>query len=527
MPIYSLLSSLIIDTTFSWVRMFIALFFSILISLAVGIYAATNRRAERIIIPILDIFQTLPILAFFPFVIYVFVALLPGFIGINSAVIFLIITSMVWNIAFGVYESIKTLPNEFMELSRLYHISAIEKLRKIFIPAAMPRVIEQSVLSWSIGLFYLVTSEIFSIGNAAYAVKHGIGVAITNLALSGNFAGYIIALAIFIVFVVLTRLLFFAPLERRINVYTKGGFAKTREQHRLREHHRRFFAVGMPKIHISLRIRLGRKHMHISKAREYAEIGSFRKSRPKYVTAAVAFAAIAIIVALLFYAFGAKLLAYESEVLVALAASIARVWLSFAIILLIAVPLSIYIVFMSKHPGSYLLGMQILASIPATVLLPPIAILLSKQAFHGELVAFFVFVLSGVWYVIFSVIASTRTMPQNIFEVKRIFQIKGINAFKSIYAKAIIPGLITGAVTGIAAEWNASIVAEYFTSTAIGNGAVISSVGIGIGKLLDLSLDSGNMLLMLLALANLTVMILLVNRFVWRRLYNNVAKIYG
>ncbi|MEM4089081.1 MAG: hypothetical protein QW528_03970, partial [Candidatus Micrarchaeaceae archaeon] len=84
-----------------------------------------------------------------------------------------------------------------------------------------------------------------------------------------------------------------------------------------------------------------------------------------------------------------------------------------------------------------------------------------------------------------------------------------------------------GAVTGIAAEWNASIVAEYFTSTAIGNGAVISSVGIGIGKLLDLSLDSGNMLLMLLALANLTVMILLVNRFVWRRLYNNVAKIYG
>ncbi|MEM3291095.1 MAG: ABC transporter permease subunit, partial [Candidatus Micrarchaeaceae archaeon] len=243
MLVYSLLANLLVDTTFSWVRMFIALFFSILISLGVGIYAALNRKAERVIIPVLDIFQTLPILAFFPFVIYVFVALLPGFIGINVAVIFLIITSMVWNIAFGVYESIKTLPKEFMELAMLYHMGVIEKLRKIFIPAAMPRVIEQSVLSWSIGLFYLVTSEIFSTGRATYAVKYGIGVAITNLALSGNFVGYAIALGVFIAFVILTRFLFFAPLERKVNVYVKGGFAKTKEQYRLREHHRRFFIM--------------------------------------------------------------------------------------------------------------------------------------------------------------------------------------------------------------------------------------------------------------------------------------------
>ena len=87
--------------------MLIALFLSIVISLFVGIYAATNKTAERIIIPIWDIFQTLPILAFFPFVIFVVVATLPGYIGINAAVIFLIVTSMIWNITFGVYESVK------------------------------------------------------------------------------------------------------------------------------------------------------------------------------------------------------------------------------------------------------------------------------------------------------------------------------------------------------------------------------------------------------------------------------------
>ncbi|MGC8676132.1 MAG: ABC transporter permease subunit [Candidatus Micrarchaeia archaeon] len=525
MPIYGLLASLLVDATFSWARMFVALFFSIIISLAVGIEAARSKRAEKIIIPVLDIFQTLPILAFFPFVIYIFVAILPGFIGINAAVIFLIITSMVWNIAFGAYESIKTLPNEFSELASLYHMSLLERLKKIFVPAAMPRVVEQSVLSWSIGLFYLVTSEIFSIGNKAYAVKHGIGVALTSLAISGNFYGYALALAVFVVFVVLTRFLFFAPLEKKFTAHAGGGFAKTREQQRLSERHRKFLKMRMHMLRLGLQLRLSGAHAHIERAPQYAEAGIAQKGSVLHKV----YGAIAIVLAvvLLVYAFGTKIFVYEGQVLISLAASMARVWLSFAVILLIAVPLSIYMVFMSKHQSHYLLGMQILASIPATVLLPPVAIMLSKEPAHGELVAFFVFILSGIWYVIFSIIASTRTMPQSIMEVKKVFQVKGKNAFRSIYLKAIIPGLITGAVTGIAAEWNASIVAEYFTSTAIGNGAVISSVSTGIGKLLDLSLDSGNLLLMLLALANLTIMIILVNRFVWKRLYDKVAKTYG
>jgi len=113
-----------------------------------------------------------------------------------------------------------------------------------------------------------------------------------------------------------------------------------------------------------------------------------------------------------------------------------------------------------------------------------------------------------------------------LFELKKLFEVKGIKAWKKIYIYAILPGLITGAVTGIAAEWNASIVAEYFTTTAIGNGQVITSVGIGIGKLLDISLSNGDMTLMLLGLINLTIMIILVNRFVWKRFYDKVENVY-
>ena len=220
--VFGLVLNLIIDTSYSWIRMFLALGISVVIAFAIGIYMALSRTAERYLMPIIDILQTVPILAFFPFAIYIIVGLLPGVIGINLAVIFLIITSMLWNIIFGVYESIKTLPEEFNELSKLYNMGFLQKIKKIFIPASLPRVVEQSMLSWSIGLFYLVSSEIFSTGNAEYSVKHGIGVAVTELAASGNTYGYIIALIIFLIFVIATRFLFFGPLESYVNKHRKG-----------------------------------------------------------------------------------------------------------------------------------------------------------------------------------------------------------------------------------------------------------------------------------------------------------------
>ena len=119
------------------------------------------------------------------------------------------------------------------------------------------------------------------------------------------------------------------------------------------------------------------------------------------------------------------------------------------------------------------------------------------------------------------------TYPE-IMEVKKVFGVEKWKAWKNIYIKALLPGLVTGSVTAIAAEWNASIVAEYFTTTGIGGSGsgVISSVGIGMGKFLDLSLASGNFEMMLLGLLNLTAMILLINTFIWKRVYKRVSDVY-
>ncbi len=522
MDLLSLLLMLVVDTSASWLRMFAALFISVFISIFVGIYAATNQRAEKIILPVVDVLQTIPILAFFPFAIFVFVFILPGFIGINAAVIFLIITSMLWNIIFGVYESVKTIPKEFVELADIYHFDFWSRLRRIYVPASAPRIIEQSILSWAIGLFYLVTSEIFSTGNANYHVAYGIGSALPGL--SGT--SYLIAIGVFVCFVVATRFLFFKPLEdystRHMRGQSNGSAVLPKYEKRVLDwigsripRNRAVFDAGGFSVEHVKRV----PHRKVVAAQKAAADMSVY-----YKAAGVVAAAIIIYVIIS----DKTLFGYEMMVIPALAASFARVWVAFAVILAIAVPVCVYLVFMSKKTSKYMLLFQVLASIPATILLPLLAKALSPgSANGGEYVAFVIFFLSGIWYVIFGVMASTRTLPDNIFEVKKVFGVKGKNAWRNIYLKAILPGLITGAITGIAAEWNASIVAEYFTSAGVSGSQVVSSVGTGIGRLLDTAIASGGLWLMAVALLNLVVMIILINTFVWKRYYRSIAKVYS
>ncbi|MDE1856467.1 MAG: ABC transporter permease subunit [Candidatus Micrarchaeota archaeon] len=530
MDFASLILTLVLSTSASWARMFIALFLSILVSLGIGIYAARSEVGGRIILPILDIFQTLPILAFFPFVIFIFVGVLPGFIGINAAVIFLIVTSMMWNISFGVYESIKALPAEFDEVSKLYGMSTFERLTKIYLPAAMPRVVEQSVLSWAIGLFYLVTSEIFSTGSAVYQVKYGIGSQLTQLALGGNTEGYVLGLAVFILFVVATRFLFFAPLERYVTRYNaetqRVEEPKFSDRVKSSILHNRLIRV--PHIVIKMRHKAGsvarRSIDSINIHNGPGRMSAVESSIKRHATLIAVVAILAVIAAVFLQN---NLISYEAEALAALAISFARVWITFAMILLVSVPLCIYLVFKAKNSNSYLLFFQVLASIPATILMPIIVEALKGYPMHNEAIAIAVFFLSGIWYVVFSIIASTKTLPASVFEVKKLFFVNGHNAFKNIYMKAIFPGLVTGAVTAIAAEWNASIVAEYFTSNAASGGTVLSAVQYGMGKLLDTALSANNLVLMFVALLNLVAMILIINSLVWKRLYNKISVIYS
>lgn len=523
LTILLLIEAIATDAIFSWARMFIALFICIFISFIVGVYAATSSRIEKIIIPVVDILQTLPILTFFPVVLFLFVSTIPGELGINISVIFLIITSMLWNILFGVYEAVNALPKEYIELADLYNLGIFRRFRKIFIPASMPRVVEQSILSWSIGLFYLVTSEIFFVGSNSNAlmVSRGIGidfVRYANLSIPGNLIGYMVSVGIFIIFVIGTRLLFFKPFEDYVTRYNSPVAQKQPRMRVLYERVRPIFyrLTTTPVSRISMTfVRKSsqpvKTKMPVKEAKRRAAYG---KILGYSILGVLIFSAVYLLLNNAYYRFN------EQMVIVALGGTFLRVWFAFFVCLAIAIPLCVYLLFISKHGPRYILLFQIIASIPATILLPVIVTALKGYPNGGELVAFLVFLLSGIWYVVFSTMYIGRSLPGNIMEVKKIFGVRGANAWKNIYLKAMLPGLVTGSVTAIAAEWNASIVAEYF------NGLTRVSQGTGIGLLLNNLLSSSNLQIMFLAIINLVVMILIVNTFVWKRLYKKVSMVY-
>jgi NitT/TauT family transport system permease protein len=374
-----LIFSVFVDTAYSWTRMFIALFVSIIIGLFTGIAIARSKILNKIFMPVIDVLQTLPILAFFPFAVYLFVFYIPGSIGINAAVIFLIITSMLWNIIFGAYQAIVALPQEYIDLSKIYDLNLYQRLKKIFIPAALPRISEQMSLSWAIGLFYLVTSEIFSVGTKDYAVKHGIGVEFVHAAATGNVTLYIYSIVIFVLFVIATRLLFFENFEKMANRFYLKSYKK-------RKLERVIFKSNLNKNFITL---TGRIKNTLYKNRVKKTIKHVSYAIFAFVSAYIIYKLVLIVNFSMLY----KLAGYEEYSLLSLAFSFIRVWGAFLAILAVSVPLSVYVVFLSKRTKSYMLTFQIIASIPATILLPAIAYIVYG---NSELLAFIIYFLSGL-----------------------------------------------------------------------------------------------------------------------------------
>ncbi len=533
----SLIATLIVDIAASWARMFAALILSILFSIYIGIKAATNPKLEKIILPSLDILQTIPILGFFPIVIYLVVLALPGFWGVNAAVVFLIFTSMVWNISFGVYEAVKSIPQEIIELAKLNHFNGFKLYSTIYIPASLPRIAYQSVISWSVGLFYLVTSEIFATGTSQFQVGHGIGVAISQLAASSNTGAYILALVLFIIAVILTRIFFLQPLS----VFAERHSFKE-ETTRKRSRILNFYSYVYLKLHrITYPFILLIKYSKLfisGGSKGYAFVGkSVRRyiispaERIRISNTLTIFLIIVGVLAIVLDATAIGITQYLPQVLVALGYSFIRVWGTYLICAAIAVPLGVYIGLSNKLFEPALSSLQVISAIPATILLPAIVAILIAAPFAGEAVAFVVIFLAMIWYILFSVISGVRTIPAQMFELKKMLGLSEAQAWKNIYLPAILPSFITGSITAIGGAWNSLIVAEYFTVTSGANSVVLTQVGSGIGKLIDFSVAppapmQANLYLTIMAIAAMVIMVVAINRFFWQRIYNRITTKY-
>jgi NitT/TauT family transport system permease protein len=504
--------------------MILALGLSIVFALFVGILAARNRRAESVILPLLDIFQSIPVLGFFPFVIAAVYGAFPDFVGANLAVIILIFTSMSWNIAFGVYEAVKAIPQDYIDLLDVSRAGPWERVKSLYIPASMSRIAYNTQISWAVGLFFLVASEIISLGTKNVPIQYGIGVAVESF--TGppfEFGNYALLVAGIIVAVVAWRFLFlreFALWSERFKM-----MEEPRETHKdpIMRAYSWINSRGVSKLFL---LTQGRGVTRFTSA-----ISRFGRGL-KYALAI--FGGVLLLLILTAAAssgplqlgalpsFG-SIASTEATVLVALAYSFVRVWYVVAICVGIGLPMGVVISLNFKLYDTVSPLLEVISSIPAPILLPLI-VLIPLVGTNPEAVAGIVIFLSVFWYIVFNVMAGVRTLPADMKDLPRAFKVGRAASWRDVYVPSALTALVTGAITAVGGAWNALIIAEYFQPDP--TKPAITQVGIGIGKTITVATEQGNLELLFLAVVSMTVLIVVFNLTVWRRLYHRVTKKY-
>jgi NitT/TauT family transport system permease protein len=514
-----------VDLLYSFLRMCAAYAASLGFALAYGYYAATRHEGERIMIPVLDILQSIPILGFFPIAIVALAALTPGsWIGPNIASVFLIFTSMAWNMVFGVYESLKTLPIELREASESFGARGRQRFRQVLFPACVNRLVYNSVLSWTAGWFFLVEAEIFTTNGSALP---GIGSYLDFSAQAGNGTAFLTGLVLLVILIALLDFGLWRPLGKIAERYRydqspsgEGDLVVTRESNtrfrRAASYITRGVRSGVTRVSTPL-VQLAAIPFRSTRSRRE------KKSPVLYYTilggilVGVWLMLIAIIVAI-FEVFSAPLVpSVRDQILqlpLAMGASTIRVVVAFAFCLAIALPLSIAI---ARRPRASRYGLpivEVVASFPATALFPVIVFQLLPYI-SPEGASILMLMTGMMWYLFFNLLSGIRSLPPDLEEAARSFGMRG----RAFYRKVLIPGvftaLITGSITAFGGGWNTLIVAEYLRLSPTQQFHVL-----GVGSALDIGYSEPNGLpLMVAALLTLVFSVIAINELIWKPLY--------
>lgn len=501
---------------YSWLRMTIALVISILFSIAVGIAAATSKTFEKIIIPILDILQSIPILGFFPIALYGFIALHP-LLGPEIAAIFLIFTSQVWNISFGVYEAVKVIPAETLEVVSFLRFNLVEKIRHLYIHASFPKIVANLPSSWANGLYFLVACEIITIGETEYRL-FGIGSITTQFITSGMILESIVALCLVLFFVVLMNLLVFIPMIRISMKYRFEAYA-TEVPHA-------WFERVVKPFTIPIRIITYRPRFpeHRKLGAELRNILALITRHKRFVKSLIAFIILAIlvftvrledIVAFSYLVFSGFSRLGIVEPLTMLGYSLARVFTVTLIILGWTIPVSI-ILYENRTVEKILLPIfQGVASFPATLLIPFIMDFTVKTGLMKEIGSLIIILLGTTWYMLFSLRGALSLIPSEEEELFKMLRIKGLKKLWYLYLPRMTPSMITGCIITVGGGWNTLVIAE----RTILDHFVWEVENPGIGKNMSIATSTGDIELLIATTIWMATFIVLINRLIWRRIY--------
>jgi NitT/TauT family transport system permease protein len=513
------ISALPLYAFYSITRIGIAYLLSLVFAIAYGYIAAYNPRIEPWMVAVLDILQSIPVLSFLPPVVLFMVVLIPGHqLGIEMAVILLIFTGQVWNLAFSFYSSLKSIPREMVEASRIYRYSAWQRFWQLEMPYAAIGLVWNSIVSVAGGWFALIACEISPFANYTYQLP-GIGSYLQVATNTGDYRALTFGIVTVILIVVATDQLVWRPL---IAWSDKFKFEQVESTDRVRSPilallRRSSLLSSLPsRVWTSIEEPIYRRLSRTEQCRVVHPVDEEKSTQRSVwfyllavaVAGVVGWGALQAVVMLRTISWPDLKLLFEGA-----AATFARVNAALLISAAWTVPVGVAIGLNPRLSRIVQPTAQVLASIPATAFFPIILIGLVKIGGGLGIGSIALMLLGTQWYILFNVIAGAMSIPSDLREVTSLYHFTRWQRWTKLILPGIFPYLITGMVTASGGAWNASVYAEYShlkdsTLQTIGLGAEISS-----------ATDSGRFPIILLATIMISLMVVTMNRLVWRRLY--------
>eukprot|EP01037_Dinobryon_pediforme_P015731 gene15731-15884_t len=498
-------------------RMFAALFFSFIFTFCYATLAAKSRRAELVLIPLLDVLQSVPVLGFLSFTVTFFLGLFPdSVLGAECAAVFAIFTSQAWNMAFSFYQSLTTIPRDLEEVARGFRLSAWQKFWRLETPFAMPGLVWNTMMSMSGGWFFIVASEAITVGETTVKLP-GIGSYIAVAIDQKNVSAIVAASLMMLVVILGYDQLLFRPIVAWASKFkVELSAAQTTERSWVLSvfQKTRWLKIALSPIGWLLR-QFARPRLQFMPSMSRVTISNPYMSR---------------IFDLLFIGVLAAVVGYSIwniYVFVSATMTLRDVWATFllttytmlrvVILIFLAtlfwVPIGVWIGLRPALAQKLQPAAQFLAAYPANILFPIFVIVILKFSLNPDIWLSLLIIFGTQWYIVFNVIAGASAFPNDLREAAANFRVHGWSWWKNVMLPGIFPYYFTGALTASGGSWNAAIVAEY---VKWGDDKVSAH---GIGAYIAQATEAGDFPKIVLGVAMMSLFVILFNRLFWRPLF--------
>lgn len=501
----------------SLLRMFIALFLSVIFTFIYATAAARLPRAEKVLIPILDILQSVPILGFLSVTVTAFIALFPGSqLGLECASIFAIFTSMAWNITFAFHQSLVTQPADLDEAARLMRLTKWQRFWRLDVPSGMIPLVWNGMMSFGGAWFFLVASESISVLNHTYVLP-GIGSYVATALEDGSLGQVGIAIVVMTIMVVSVNVLFWRPL-----VAWSQRFRLEQSAPALQQRSMVLDVLRRSSLPHLVSIPLGPAGRALDKATRPFGLAEYPLRRPpgRQRAGDVLFAG-AITVLIAFGGWQALAFVQRKVGLSAFwdafglgALTFARVIVLVVVATVVWVPIGVWIGMNPKVTRIAQPVVQVLASFPANFLFPFAVAAFVALGISLNIGGILLMALGAQWYILFNVIAGAAAIPGDLREAMTSFGVTRWLRWRRFILPAIFGSYVTGGITAAGGAWNASIVAEVVN---YGHHHLVAD---GLGAYITQATAVGNFGKVLVGVAVMSVYVVATNRFFWRRLYH-------